>query len=73
MYSGDLRDPKANASFLIFHPQCTQKADATLESVFSFAQNLTPHCALVDIREIFIDHDIALFPGNFMLTHICLT
>lgn len=49
------------------------KADSPLSNIFGLTHNLIPHYVLVDIEAIFIDYNIALFPGNFMLTHTSLT
>lgn len=74
MCYGDLRDPRLNAASQYPPSAYTGgEADSTLSSIFSFTHHLTLHWAIVDIQEIFIDYNIALFPGNFMLTHISLT
>lgn len=69
-----LRDLKVTAaSKLSILPLQGGEADSTLSFIFSFTHNVLLHCALVDILEIFIDYNIALFRGDFMCTHISLT
>lgn len=54
-------------------PYAGGEADSALSFTFSFTHNFLLHCALADIQEVFIDYNIALFLGDFMLTHISLT